>query len=257
MWKRTFIQILFQVEDFILTVRNSSQRLSSPFPQGPKVLFTFKVPRHVPRSLHSGGTRTFGICEAWLPLLWSSTHPETFKPALQTCSKVFLRSKCLSVSSGRAFSTLVSLVPWQWPLPHHLPCWDSSLYPSSSASPSVSAFIPLIPSHQSPISLSLVILGHSGNILKFLKSKVDTINYQKKENVSLLNGSEWTLSFRTHPLIPIMQENCLCSFLESIIFPTLNRSNYQFKVKGSFHISKGLNVYTPVYTYERMWLNIT
>lgn len=49
---------------------------------------------------------------------------------------------------------------------------------------------------------------------------------------------------------PIKQENCLCSFLESIIFPTLNSSNYQFKVI-ILHISKGLNVYTISY-YERM-----
>lgn len=34
--------------------------------------------------------------------------------------------------------------------------------------------------------------------------------------------------------------------------PHPDRSNYQFKVTGSFHISKGLNVYTTFYTYERM-----
>ena len=148
----------------------------------------------------------------------------------------------------------LSLVPWQWTLSYHLPCWDSSLYPSSSASLLFlfHSFNPF------PSKLYFLIISDSWIIWEFkkifLNPKLTPLTTKKE---CFTSEWQWTLSFRTHPLIPIKQENCLCSFLESTIFPTLNRSNYQFKVKGSLHISKGLNVYTTLYTNERMWLNVT
>lgn len=110
--------------------------------------------------------------------------------------------------------------------------------------PLYSYFHPFSRSRQSPILLSLMILGLPENIWKAIKTRI-VIHNNRKKNVFPSLGV-WSLFLRQLPVV-FAGENYI----------SLNGPHDQSKGKSSFHTNNGLNICIPLNIFRRICLSIT